>query len=1189
MRTALAAAVVSILLAAGCGSSSRAPVPQTETLFEGTATKGPLDGGTLRIDDERGDSHDFAIGSDSRFNGSVLGDGSFTCRVFGGTFTDESTGLGQTIALQFALFAIFFAQPESRVDLNVSVLTTLVFWRMQFLLAARPGLPPRDAYGLACENYGLLGFGRGNPLPAPTLGDALRAWLLAAALSQMAAAQGVPTAELVHWFALDGMDGRFDGVACGKRIQLSNGTYPVDAMIAYKNNLLNFLETNPNNTTGLASSDPFIVALCDAIDAHLDGGTCVLDDPPVVQSVYPDTGTTAGGDTVKIIGQFDGGPVTTTWRHTDGTSSVVPGIVYDASSLGLLAPPGPLGNAWVEVKQESTGLYDLFRFRYTSASAPVTVTRIEPSGGPLLGGTLVKVTGSGFRMGSPPPVTMGGQPASLYRVASDTCLYVFAPEGAAPGSVPVVVGAAGGLAYQYRDPFVPGAQTPPGFWDGATRFADLGSDGLGQCGVRRVDFATGAHAGSEAEFDFGTGQASAEATSGTLTPEERRVLFDDGSTFEVATVDEVLPGGPGGPARRVGLRVATPTSTVAPLLDGDYFVVGLCMGAGGNGTIQGKASFRRTRGKCLVLGLISTPTNDVEGDAVNPLLAAVDFAVAANGRLTLSGFDPASGITLADGFVSPDGGHGMAILAGADAIYSLLFGRCPSGIADHGAIGLGGGAFEVMEPGVNVVKANHLVGHREGLHQRWRCDMNCRLNPLDPNPPPKFEFLIEDGFFVDSFGVLTSKKGRKIGFLTEGGVVLSLPGLPFWGVDDDFTFGADMGFGAWAPIPPYFTSKSIRDDYKTLATGIELAAPANGSPNPFERTTQILGCARPKPSDVVLVCEEPFALATKFEFDVLKDKRVTRDESRNVSTVLATPSTLSGFAYTFIGNTLIAVPCPFGTQTICIFKGGVTAGGEIVTLTNAEGIEESWCAALVRKSTVAPPVTGNYDLRFLLTQAQVATGDLFAAQGPGSIAFGSGTYQMSYTQFSVREDLFSDFPTGPNVIPGTFVVDSEGCIDMVQDFGGGFTAPLCGIVSRNGGAIFLMGPGPGPLSTTYALMRTDAVAGQVPFAGTQPLCGLELDFLGGGVMTAATRTGMLVTRASSLDLTLDRVVRTNTAAGFTRVREELLGLTGTFVGRNYSVTAPGPRLVEGVIGTLRPGAGSHIDRRAETSLDVSTR
>ncbi len=1186
MMTRLASLFVTLLLVAGCSSGNRAAAPQAETQFDGTATKGPLDGGTLRIDDERGGSHDFAIGNDSRFSGSVSGDGSFTCRVFGGSFTDESTGLSQTIALQFALFAIFFAQPESRIDLNVSVLTTLVFWRLQFLLAARPGLPTRDAYDLACREYELLGFGAGNPVPAPTLGDALRAWLLAAALSQMAAALGVPTAELVHWFAVDGMDGRFDGVACGKRIQLSNGTYPVDAMIQYKNNLLNFLETNPNNTTGLGSTDPFIEALCDAINDHLDGGTCVLDDPPVTQAVYPNTGSTQGGDRVRITGQFDGSPVTTHWRHADGTTSTVPAGFFGPGAYELDVPAAPPGNSWVEVRQESTGLYDLFLFRYTSAAAPITVTNIFPPSGPLLGGTLVKVTGSGFRMGSPPAVTFGGQPAEVYRVASDTCLYVFAPEGAAAGSVPVIVGGAGGLAYQYRDPFMPGMQTPPTFWDGATRFADLGSDGIGQCGVLRVNFATGSYSGSEAEFDVGTGQASGEATSGTLTAEERRVLFDDGSTFEVATVDEVLPGGG---ARRVGLRVATPTSTVAPPLDGDYFVVGLCMGALGNGTIQGKASFRRSRGKCLVLGLISTPTGDVEGDAVNPLLAAVDFAVAADGRLSLSGFDPSSGITLADGFVSPDGAHGMAILAGADTIYSLLFGRCPSGIADHGAIGLGGGAFEVMAPGVNVVKANHLVGHREGLHQRWRCDMNCRLNPLNPNPPPKFEFLIEDGFFVDSFGVITSKKGRKIGFLTEGGVVLSLPGLPFWGVDDDFTFGADMGFGAWAPIPPYFTSKSIRDDYKTLATGIELAAPANGSPNPFERTTQILGCARPKPADVVLVCEEPFALATKFEFDVLKDKRVTRDESRNVSTVLATPSTLSGFAYTFIGNTLIAVPCPFGTQTICIFKGGITAGGDIVTLTNAEGIEESWCAALVRKSIVAPPVTGNYDLRFLLTQAQVATGDLFSAQGQGSIAFGSGTYQMSYTQFSVREDLFSDFPTGPNVIPGTFVVDSEGCIDMVQDFGGGFTSPLCGIVSRNGGAIFLMGPNPGPLSTTYALMRTDTVAGLVPFAGTQPLCGLELDFLGGGVMTAATRTGMLVTRASSLDLMLDRVVRTNTAPGFTRVREELLGLTGTFVGRTYSVTAPGPRLIEGVIGTLRPGAGSHIDRRAETSLDVSVR
>jgi hypothetical protein len=73
--------------------------------------------------------------------------------------------------------------------------------------------------------------------------------------------------------------------------------------------------------------------------------------------------------------------------------------------------------------------------------APPVLASVDPTGGPLAGGTEITITGTGFEEpgAGTTTVTVGGEPATGVSVESDTEIKATTPQGAAPGPVSIVV------------------------------------------------------------------------------------------------------------------------------------------------------------------------------------------------------------------------------------------------------------------------------------------------------------------------------------------------------------------------------------------------------------------------------------------------------------------------------------------------------------------------------------------------------------------------------------------------------------------------------------------------------------------------------------------------------------------------------------------------------------------------------
>ena len=131
------------------------------------------------------------------------------------------------------------------------------------------------------------------------------------------------------------------------------------------------------------------------------------------------------------------------------TTAPLAALVAMASLVGVLAGPLALPAA--------------------AAGAPA-VTGVSPLAGPVVGGTKVTITGSGFTGAS--AVAFGSTPASAFTVNSDTRITATAPAGAST-TVQVKVTTAGGVS----------ATSPAAYYSYGTRAVAWGDDQLGQSTV----------------------------------------------------------------------------------------------------------------------------------------------------------------------------------------------------------------------------------------------------------------------------------------------------------------------------------------------------------------------------------------------------------------------------------------------------------------------------------------------------------------------------------------------------------------------------------------------------------------------------------------------------------------------------------------------------------------------------------
>jgi hypothetical protein len=153
--------------------------------------------------------------------------------------------------------------------------------------------------------------------------------------------------------------------------------------------------------------------------------------PPVVVSLSPASGPTAGGSTVTVTGR--GLAATTSVRF--GGTTVTPTVVSD-SELTVVTPATAAGTVPLVVTGPGGTAATSFDF-----VGPPDVAGFTPGLGSTAGGTLVDITGTG--LSTTTGVTFGGVAATSFAVLSDTRIAAVTPAHVV-GTVTVLVTTTGG-------------------------------------------------------------------------------------------------------------------------------------------------------------------------------------------------------------------------------------------------------------------------------------------------------------------------------------------------------------------------------------------------------------------------------------------------------------------------------------------------------------------------------------------------------------------------------------------------------------------------------------------------------------------------------------------------------------------------------------------------------------------------
>lgn len=147
---------------------------------------------------------------------------------------------------------------------------------------------------------------------------------------------------------------------------------------------------------------------------------------PVLTSITPPSGSTAGGTTVAISGgNFQTG---TTVRFGGAAATGV--VVTSSSNLTAVTPGHAAGAVDVVVTNPDGQSATLTgAFTYSAPSSGPSISSVSPNEGPTSGNTLLTISGNGFLAGA--TVTIGGLPAFSTTVVSSTRLTAQTPLGPA--------------------------------------------------------------------------------------------------------------------------------------------------------------------------------------------------------------------------------------------------------------------------------------------------------------------------------------------------------------------------------------------------------------------------------------------------------------------------------------------------------------------------------------------------------------------------------------------------------------------------------------------------------------------------------------------------------------------------------------------------------------------------------------
>jgi hypothetical protein len=149
-----------------------------------------------------------------------------------------------------------------------------------------------------------------------------------------------------------------------------------------------------------------------------------------LDTIAPAEGPENGGTPVTVTGSGFTGATAVEFNGIPGTEFVV----VNDTTITVTTPPGAPGTAEVVVVDEPGGNSNAIDFEFLAVGADATT--IAPAEGPVVGGTPVTITGTGFTGAT--GVEFGGVPGTEFEVVNDTTITVTSPPND-PGVVGVVV------------------------------------------------------------------------------------------------------------------------------------------------------------------------------------------------------------------------------------------------------------------------------------------------------------------------------------------------------------------------------------------------------------------------------------------------------------------------------------------------------------------------------------------------------------------------------------------------------------------------------------------------------------------------------------------------------------------------------------------------------------------------------
>ncbi len=302
----------------------------------------------------------------------------------------------------------------------------------------------------------------------------------------------------------------------------------------------------------IASSALFAVALLSPFagtgcNKEKSRGTGTAAPPPPALSITglsPVSGPTTGGTLVTITGTSFGAGATVTFAGSLATTVTV----VSAGTITCFTPAGAAGSATVVVTNPGpVSATALNAFTYLSGPPPApTITGLNPTFGPVAGGTLVTMTGTGFQTGA--TVSVGGSAATSVTVVTAGTLTFVTPAGASgPASVTVTNPGPSSATATNAYTYVSGAAPAPT--------------------ISSISPASGPTAGGTTITITGTGFQVNGASQATVT-----IAGSAATSVQVLTATTIVCVTPAGPAGAQNVVVTNPDTQSATATGGFTYI-----------------------------------------------------------------------------------------------------------------------------------------------------------------------------------------------------------------------------------------------------------------------------------------------------------------------------------------------------------------------------------------------------------------------------------------------------------------------------------------------------------------------------------------------------------------------------------------------------------------------------------------